>query len=110
MGKFYLKEHRCGGAATKKYLTTETQSFTVIGLFLDQELFALRPQRLRGEPSETFVLLHQSGPLGDILNGLMFLAYLGDELLRRLVVLMYSKARELRGDCRFLHRLFDGRH
>ena len=55
-------------------------------------------------------LLHQSGLFGDILNGLMFLAYLSDELLRRLLVLEYSEARELGGDRRFLHRLFDSRH
>ena len=38
----------------------------------------------------TVGLLHQSGLFGDILNGLMFLAYLSDELLWRLVVLDYA--------------------
>src|SRR5262249_12392153 len=50
------------------------------------------------------------GPLGDILNGLMFLAYLDDEFLWWLVVLEYSEARELGGNRWFLRRLFNGRH
>jgi hypothetical protein len=30
--------------------------FTEIGVFLNQELFSLRPRRLRGESSECFVI------------------------------------------------------
>src|SRR5262245_18141881 len=58
----------------------------------------------------TVGLLHQSGFFGDILNGLMFLAYLSDELLWRLVVLDYAEVSEFGGHRRFLNRLFNRRH
>src|SRR5262249_58185686 len=40
----------------------------------------------------------------------MFLAYLGDEFLRRLIVLEYAEGRELGGNRWILRRLFNGRH
>jgi hypothetical protein len=38
-----------------KIIHRRDTEFTEIGLFLNQELFSLRPLRLRGESSESFV-------------------------------------------------------
>src|SRR5262245_17745427 len=79
----------------KKYLTTEKQSSQRSEYFLiKNSLLCALSASVVSHP-ETFVLLHQSGLLGDILNGLMFLVYLRDELLRRLVLLEYAEPGEL---------------
>jgi hypothetical protein len=39
-----------------KIIHRRDTEFTEIGLFLNQELFSLRPLRLRGESSECFVI------------------------------------------------------
>src|SRR5919204_6929375 len=55
-------------------------------------------------------LLHQAGFPGDLLDDAMLLADLGDELLRRRIVLEDAEARQLGADRGVLHDLFDGGH
>src|SRR5262245_21845505 len=54
----------------------------------------------------TLGLPHQSGLLGDFLHRSMLLAYLGDKLLWRHVILDHAQSGELGGNRRVLHRLF----
>src|SRR5262245_41136087 len=104
------------GSETKKIFTTKSATnhrgaeFTEIGVFLDQGLFTLRPQCLRGELSETFVLLYQARLLGNLFNRLVLFTHLRDEFFRRSIVLDHAERSQLRDNAGFLHCLFDGRN
>jgi hypothetical protein len=51
-----VKEYSARLRRNQSSIHRRDTEFAEIGVFFDQEIFSLRPRRLRGELSETFVL------------------------------------------------------
>src|SRR5262245_26110197 len=69
-----------------------------------------QPEKSTGQISRHRNLLHQTGPLRDLLHRLMLFTHLRDEFFRRSIVLDHAERSQLRDDAGFLHCLFDGRN